>query len=176
MTSRADVEGMPDCDDRAILLAAFTIEQTADERIGWDNVIPMLFQLLRDDENPGVDNEACATPIYLHGEGDMSDLVAAFTTAVRDDDRIRANLTEETGRYLGLAMVHEVWLGPDKDDARVVRVITHRGQTFRIIHVRGEMAHASRGDLVVSNDPGIDHALHALHGALSDAHAQANTT
>lgn len=179
MANRAEIETYPPEDGRAVLLAAFAVEQVAEDQIGWDNTAPMVFQFLAHSDNTAPEI-AHAIPMAFMDEGSMSDKISRLVGAFNGSSAttVRATLTRDGYRYLGLGMIHEVFVTrqlpgraePERVEARVVFGLLDDGEPFRVVRVLGEEPTAAIGPVLVRNDADIHDVLAALNTALADAY------
>jgi hypothetical protein len=174
MTSRAQVEALPDCDDTSMLLAAFTHEQAIEDQEGWGRY-PTVDQFLSSDSLKWPAREAATAFLLRADQASISATVTAVTGVVHTIDPVRDSIRLPGVRYLGLGVVHEVFVGPDRDEARLLRALTRDGRTFHIIRFRGEEPQATRREVIVGNDLEIDSALRSLNDALIDVYTQSPT-
>jgi hypothetical protein len=167
---------MAACHDRSMLLAALRAEQTAHERIGWDNTLPVVFQFIR------ASSDGVAYPIGAIVSGcNVSEQLYAMAAMLHDSPHARDKVAKRQFHYIGVGVIFEAWLEPgmrlvkchtEKIDARMIAGMSDEGYMFTVVRVRNEEPLAIPEDVQVSAESDLQDGLFALNQALLVAHGR----
>lgn len=167
-----DIKEFPDCDERAVLLAALQNEETAHENFGWCNTNPVLFQYLFT-ASIDVWPAAAYHPVELHLCETVTEQIAAAAERLTTDREARKRLRRERSKHLGVGLVQEIIVctADQRKRARQVFGVFATGEPFRVRRVRGAEPTVSFAFSVVAGaDAGLFRAMADLNDAFNDAH------
>jgi hypothetical protein len=178
------VDALPAGPERAVLRAALASEQTAEDQIGWDKVIPMLFQFL---QPPLTEGQAFGYPNLLAGAGTIADNLTVIADMLRQLSHHGAGTAHIAGivhddyRYLGTGLIHEAWIvdpatGTRTVEGRLLFGVFAAGGAFCLQRCRGEQPTiTTRPVELVGADVGLQDALAALNDVFNQAYGNPPT-
>lgn len=170
--SPTDVEEFPDCDERAVLLAALFTEAVAHESFKWCHTEPVVFQYLY---TSAMDTwpRASYYAVALHACESSTEQISAAARRLRTDRTTRQQFGQEDSTHLGVGLIQElIVVTPSaRKRARQVFGILATGEPFRVRRIRGgEPTVSFAFGRVVGPDAGLRDAMVELNAAFSDAH------
>lgn len=170
--SPTDIEEFPDCDERAVLLAALFTEESAHKSFKWCNTQPVVFQYLY---TAAMDTwpRASYYPVDLNCCESLSEQISTAARRLRTDRTTRKKLGREDSRHLGVGLIQElIVVTPSaRKRARQVFGILATGEPFRVRRIRGNEPTVSFAfGRVVGPDAGLRDAMIELNDGFSDAH------
>lgn len=167
--TQTDIETLPDCDERAVLLAALWAEAKAEAEFGWDHPQHIVLRFLA----PTAECAPAATivPMGLADPAPMVEKIVGLTFHLQRDPTLRQHIARNDERYLGVGIISEAWYTTESSDnqrhrqeVRFVLGFLVGDEPFTVQRVRGsEPTVTFRHATTVGAETGIADALADLN-------------